>query len=257
MRAAVEYDGTEFAGFQWQPGLRTVGGVLEAALKRLFGEPVKISAAGRTDAGVHATGQVISFSTERDFPFERLGVALAGCLPADVVVREVAPVAVDFSARFSAVERTYVYAICRRRQRMPLTLRRAYHVRRPLDVARIEAAAAALLGEHDFRSFCGVAPESGVTLRRVHRLCVASRGDFIRIEIAAGGFLHRMVRTIVGTLVECGTGRRNPGDLPAILAARDRRSAGHTAPAHGLYLAGVKYDDGYDSYSEPPLFGGG
>lgn len=254
VRAAVEYDGTEFAGFQWQPGLRTVAGVLEASLSRLLAEPIKISAAGRTDSGVHASGQVISFSTGRAFPFERLAIALAGTLPPDVSVREAAVVSADFSARFSALERTYVYAIDRRRERSALATRLAYQVWRPIDIARVEAAIPALIGEHDFRSFCGVAPESGVTVRRVTQLVVEIRGDLIRIEISAGGFLHRMVRTIVGTLVDCGTGRRSPADLSAILAARSRQAAGHTAPANGLYLAGVRYGDGYDSYSEPPIF---
>jgi tRNA pseudouridine38-40 synthase len=227
---------------------------LEGALSRLLTEPIKIAAAGRTDAGAHASGQVVSFTTAARFPFERLSVALNSDLPKDVGVREAAVVDAPFSARFSALERTYVYAIFNRSAPAPLLARHAYHVWLPIDRARMAAAVPDLLGEHDFRSFCGLVPENGITVRTVRRLTIETRGELLRIEIAASGFLHRMVRTIVGTLVDCGTGRRGPSDVPAILAARDRRTAGHTAPPHGLYLAGVRYGDGYDSYAEPPIF---
>jgi tRNA pseudouridine38-40 synthase len=257
VRLTVEYDGTEFCGFQWQPAARTVAGALEAALSRLMAETIKVSAAGRTDAGVHACGQVVSFSTGRAFPFERLCVALNSELPNDVSVRESVVVSSSFSARFSAIERTYVYAILNRRQPAPLLARHAYHVWRPIDLEPVKVAATELLGERDFRSFCGLLPESGVTIRDLRRLAIEKRGELLRVELTASGFLHHMVRTIVGTLVDCGTGRRRADELPAILAARDRRQAGHTAPPNGLYLAGVRYEDGYDSYAEPPIFRGG
>jgi tRNA pseudouridine38-40 synthase len=212
-----------------------------------------VTGAGRTDAGVHATGQVVSFSTDRSFPFERLCVAANALLGAGICVRDAAVVEPVFSARFSARERTYVYAILARSDPSPLLAGYACHVRLPLDAGRMREAAAQLLGEHDFRSFCGVLPDGGVTVRSVRRLSVERCGDLIRIEIAADAFLHRMVRTIAGTLIECGSGRRDPQDIPAILAARDRRAAGFTAPPHGLYLAGVRYADGYDSFREPPL----
>jgi tRNA pseudouridine38-40 synthase len=227
---------------------------LEDALCELLGEPIKVSAAGRTDAGVHASGQVVSFMSFRNFPFERLSLALGSLLPPDVGVRDTAIVEASFSARFSATERTYVYAIHNRPERAPLTARYAWHVWRPIQVARMQAAAPALIGEHDFRSFCGILPDNDITVRRISQLRIEARGDFIRIEITAGGFLHRMVRTIVGTLLECATGRRDPAELPVILRARDRRAAGCTAPPNGLYLAGVRYGDGYCSYGEPPIF---
>ncbi len=232
---------------------RTVAGELEKALGELFEEPVKITGAGRTDTGVHASGQVISFITSRSFPFERLAIALNSVLPYDISVREVAIAPAGFSARFSARERTYVYAVLNRTDRSALLAHRAYHVyRRTLDLHAMRAAAAYLVGERDFRSFCGVLPESGVTVREVRSVAIEARDDLVRVQISADGFVHRMVRTIVGTLVECGLGRRDPNSLPAILAALDRRAAGLTAPAHGLYLAGVRYDD-YDSYQEPKL----
>ena len=233
---------------------RTVAGEIEKALAELLEEPVKISGAGRTDAGVHASGQVISFITSRSFPFERLAIALNAALPDDISVRDAAVVQSGFSARFSARERSYVYAILNARYRSALLAHRAYHVyRHTLDLDAMGDAAAQLIGEHDFRSFCGVLPENGVTVRNVRTLTIARQDDLVRIGISADGFIHRMVRTIVGTLVECGLGRRDPATLRAILAARDRRAAGLTAPAHGLYLAGVRYDD-YDSYKEPPVF---
>lgn len=254
VRLTVEYDGSSFCGFQWQPQVRTVAGVFEEALSRLFSEPVKIAAAGRTDAGVHACGQVVSFTTGRTFPFERIALALNGMLPGDVAVRDAAVASDAFSARFSALERTYVYALFHDTRPSPLLARRAYRVVQPLDVEAMRAGAAHLLGEHDFRSFCARLPDDGATVRDLRRLTVERRGNLVRVDVTAGGFLHRMVRTVVGTLVECALGRRAAGDIPAVLRARDRRAAGHTAPPHGLYLAGVRYGDGYDSYAEPPLF---
>jgi tRNA pseudouridine38-40 synthase len=216
-------------------------------------EPVKITGAGRTDTGVHASGQVISFTTSRSFPFERLAIALNANLPNDISVRDVAVVDRTFSARFSARERTYVYAILNRVDRSSLLSHRAFHVYRDLDLDAMLTAAHHVVGEHDFRSFCGALPEGGVTIRNVRALEMHMRSGLLRIQITADGFLHRMVRTIVGTLVECGVGRRDPNSLAEVITARDRRRAGLTAPAHGLYLAGVAYD-GYNSYLEPPVF---
>lgn len=225
--------------------------MLETALAQLFGETVKITGAGRTDSGVHATGQVVSCATSSSFPFERLPHALRGQLPTDCSARDSTIVEAGFSARFAARERTYVYAILNRRDPSALVGRYAYHVAAPLDVAAMRRAGEGLVGERDFRSFAAAAPDEP-TIRCVRRLEVGRYGDLIRIEIAANGFLHHMVRTIVGTLTECGSGRRDPGEVPAILAARDRSAAGATAPPQGLFLAGVRYDD-YDSFAEPPI----
>jgi len=253
IRAAVEYDGTAFCGLQYQPAVRTVAGELERALSQLLQHPVKIAAAGRTDAGVHATGQVVSFQTRAAFPFERLAIALNSELARDVCVRDVTIVDVRFSARFSATERTYVYAIYNAREPSPLLHRYACHAWRPIDLAAFAEGARHFIGEHDFRSFCGVLPESGPTIRTVKLLVARRIGDIVRVEIRADGFLHRMVRTIVGTLVECATGRRDPAQIPRVLHARDRAAAGPTAPPQGLYLAGVRYPGGYDSFREPPV----
>jgi tRNA pseudouridine38-40 synthase len=237
---------------------RTVAGVLEKALSDLFDEPVKVTAAGRTDSGVHATGQVVSFATAAVFPFDRLALALNGVLPADCSVREAAVVKAGFSARFSASQRTYIYAIASRPQRDALTARYAWHVPQKLELNSMRAAAAQVVGEHDFQSFCAILPvgpsnEARPTVRSIYGFTIEPRGGLLRLEISASGFLYRMARSLVGTLVEVGRGRCS-GDLAGVLAAADRSAASPTiAPAHGLYLAGVRYDDGYDSFAEPPI----
>jgi tRNA pseudouridine38-40 synthase len=238
--------------------VRTVAGVIEAALAQLYGDPIKITGAGRTDRGVHASGQVVSFSAERAFPVGRLALTLNSLLPADCSVREAAEVEAAFSARFSARTRTYVYAILNRPQRDALLARYACHVARPLDVAAMRTAGNRLIGEHDFRAFSAASPEDDptATVRTVERLTVEPRGELIRVEIAANAFLRHMVRIVVGTLLECGSGRWPPEEPSEILAAGDRPFGGRTAPARGLYLAGVRYEDGYDSFSEPFPFGG-
>lgn len=240
-RAVVEYDGTNFCGLQFQKDVRTVAGELERVLSLLFAEPVKISAAGRTDAGVHASGQVISFRTGRTFARDRLALALNGNLPSDVCVRHAAVAEDGFSARFDALARTYEYRIVNRPMRSALERRFAHHVHRPMDDELVRRAGADLIGEHDFVAFCALLPERGGTVRTIESLDVERHGERVVLRITGTGFLHRMVRIIVGTLVEIATGRRDPGDIPAILASRDRRRAGYTAPAAGLTLASVRY----------------
>ena len=251
-RLVVEYDGTDFAGFQLQPQVRTVAFELERALGQLFDQRVRISAAGRTDSGVHATGQVISFETEREFPFERLAIALNSILPGDISVRAAEVTDRSFSARFSALERTYVYVVLNSERPSALLRRYAYQYRGDFDLDRLREAASSLLGEHDFRSFCGTLPENGSTVRRIMRIDARRQGDFVMLTFSAEGFLHRMVRALTGTLLEVAAGRREIDSVAEILNARDRQKAGRTAPACGLYLAGVRYAD-FDSYCVPPI----
>jgi tRNA pseudouridine38-40 synthase len=245
-RAVVEYDGTNFCGLQFQPELRTIAGELERVLAMLFGQPVKIGAAGRTDAGVHASGQVISFTSERDFPERRLALALNGNLPRDISVRHAALVPDGFSARFDAVARTYEYRIINRPMPSALERRFAHHVHRAFDVDLARAAAQGFIGEHDFVAFCSVLPERGGTVRQIHTLDIDRSGDRVLLRITGSGFLHRMVRITVGTLVEIATGRRDPGDIAGIITSKDRTRAGYTAPPEGLCLVGVRYP-GFDS----------
>ena len=246
-RLVVEYDGSAFHGLQFQPALRTIAGSLESALSHLFHAPVKITAAGRTDAGVHATGQVVSFSAVRAFPIERLALALNANTPADLVVHDAAVVDDGFSARFDALERTYDYLILNRAFPSAVWRARAWHVPRPIDDARFRAAAAPLVGEHDFITYCGELPARGGTVRAVHAIDLARRDDLLRVTVRGNAFLHRMVRVMVGTLTACATGSRDAGFAERALRARERGAAGPTAPAHGLYLAGVRYA-GFDTY---------
>jgi tRNA pseudouridine38-40 synthase len=246
-RCVIEYDGTAFHGWQYQPGLRTVCGEVEATLSDLYAEPIKLTAAGRTDTGVHATGQVVSFCARRTFPIDRLALALNARLPPDISARDAAIVTEGFSARFDALTRTYEYLVLNRQTPSAAAGRFTHHVWKPIDRARFERAAADLIGERDFLAFCGVLPASGPTVRALLSVSLERRGELARIRIVGDGFLHRMVRITVGTLIEIATGRRAGDDIPRIIASRDRKQAGYTAPACALYLCGVRYAD-FDSY---------
>jgi tRNA pseudouridine38-40 synthase len=212
-------------------------------LSRLFAQPIKVTAAGRTDSGVHAAGQVISFSAHDAFPVDKLSIALNSALPPDLTARDAVVAPAGFSARHSALERRYVYAVLARRDPSAVLRRFVHHEHRALDLERMRAGAFHLLGEHDFVTFCGVIPDRGGTVRTVSALDIESDGEIVRFHVRGQSFLHRMVRIMVGTLLEVGAGRREPGDVATILAARDRRSAGATAPPQGLVLADVEYAD--------------
>ncbi|MGH7659498.1 MAG: tRNA pseudouridine(38-40) synthase TruA [Vulcanimicrobiaceae bacterium] len=250
-RLVVEYDGTDFHGFQYQPQLRTVAGALEGALCSLFHTEISIAAAGRTDAGVHATGQVVSFKTAKEFPVERLALALNATLPPDVSVREAGIAPTGFSARFDAYERIYEYLILNRGMPSAVLRRWTHHVHRPLDEEELARVGRDFVGTHDFVAFCGHSPEAGGTERTIHAFDVEREGDIVRIRIAGEGFLYRMVRIAVGTAIEIVTGRRED-DVAGIIASRDRHRAGYTAPAEGLFLAGVRYAD-FETYWRPGL----
>ncbi len=244
----MEYDGTDFCGFQFQPALRTIAGELESALSRLFAQTVKVTAAGRTDAGVHASGQVISFVAHDAFPIDKLSIALNTALPPDLSARDAARVESRFSARASATERRYTYTIVNRRDPSAVLRRFAHHEYRALDLERMRAAAAHLIGEHDFVTFCGVLPDKGGTVRTVRSIEVERDGEIVRLHVAGAGFLHRMVRIFTGTLLDVAAGKRQPDDVAAMLAACDRRAAGPTAPPQGLSLVEVRYP-GFSSRS--------
>jgi tRNA pseudouridine38-40 synthase len=242
VRLILEYDGTEYAGWQVQPQARTVQAVLEAALARLFGVPTRVHAAGRTDAGVHATGQVACFRTNRTLSPEVVQRALNALTPPDLAVRAVDLVDERFDARRSARGRTYLYRIWNRPVASPFWRRYAWHIRRPLAVEEMAVAAQSLLGAHDFTSFRAADCDAAHPVRQVRRSTVRADRALVSYEIEATAFLRHMVRNIVGTLVEVGLGRRAPADIPALLAARDRGRAAATAPAHGLCLTAVTYD---------------
>lgn len=243
IKLTLEYEGTGFAGWQFQPGRRTVQGELEQALMTLMGERVSVEVAGRTDAGVHALGQVASFRTESSRPAEVISSALNSLLPRDVSVLRAEEAAADFHPRRSARGKWYRYLIFTRRERPALYRDRAWHLYGPLDVAAMRAAAAQLVGEHDFSSFRSATCEAVKPVQELRRLEIFREGqELLAFELGASGFLKQMARIIVGTLAEVGQGKRKAEEMAVVLAARDRRRAGVTAPAHGLYLARVDYD---------------
>ncbi len=248
-RATVEYDGTDFYGFQIQPRQPTVQGVLEQVLQRLTGEPVRVLAAGRTDTGVHARGQVIAFRCPWRHSVAELHKALNALLPDSVAVRALAEAPAEFHPRYSARSREYRYRVYNTAVRSPLRHRYATHVPEPLDVAKMNAAAALIVGVHDFATFGD--PTSGEsTVREVYRSEWQRDGSEIVYIVEANGFLRRMVRTLVTAFLWVGQGRWTVADFQAAWAARDRRLAPPPAPPQGLYLWAVRYDDTIDADGE-------
>ena len=236
----VEYDGSNFCGFQAQAARRTVQGEIEAALRRITQASVRVAGAGRTDSRVHALGQVVSFTSHTRLATADLERALNAVLPADVTVLRCVEVGAGFHARYSARSREYVYVIVNRRQRPALCRHYAYHVPLPLDEVAMDAACRLLVGRHDYASFSGAGRQKGTVRTVLHAACRRD-GERVCVEIAADAFLPHMVRNIVGTLVWLGTGKL---DLPAfarILSGGKRSLAGPTAPPQGLYLARVNY----------------
>lgn len=243
IRLTIAYDGTGFRGWarQRDPSIRTIEGVLSAHLERILQAPVKLSVAGRTDAGVHARGQVASFVTESLVPAGRLMKALNGALAPEVVVIDAGDAPEGFDARFSARAREYVYRIHEAALPDPFIARfvwsRPGHLRR----GPMREAARLLVGEHDFASFCRHPGGDRSTVRNLRRLTVDRQGDILSIRAEANAFLHHMVRSLVGTLVEVGEGTIEAGAMPEVLEARDRGVAGRPAPARGLTLEHVAY----------------
>lgn len=240
-KLTLEYEGTAYAGWQRQPDRPTIQAAVEAALEQIVSTRIPVIAAGRTDAGVHALGQVASFRSEQGMTALEWTRALNAVLPPDIAVVSTVHVADDFHARYSARSKLYRYRILNRRERSAFERHRAWHVWGNLDIGAMRAAAAYLLGCHDFSSFEGPRAETGSPMCHVHRLDIAVAGSLISIDAEADRFLKQMVRAIVGTLVEAGHGKRRPEELQTILHARDRRAAGRTAPPHGLYLVHVGY----------------
>jgi tRNA pseudouridine38-40 synthase len=238
--AVIEYDGTDYLGFQLQAEGRTIQGEVERALAEVTRRETRVVGAGRTDAGVHAMGQVISFVPQWKHSLPELQRAMNALLPEDIAVHQMAWVADDFHPRFSAVSREYRYTILNQPLRSPLARRFAYHYLKPLDVEAMTRAARCLVGSHDFASF-GRPPQGDNTVRRVYRAECTRQDQFIYLDIVANAFLYRMVRNIVGTLLLVGTGELSPESFGEILRARDRRRAGPAAPAHGLCLMRVNY----------------
>jgi tRNA pseudouridine38-40 synthase len=241
LKLIVEYEGTEYHGWQVQPGLDTIQGRLETALARLAGAPVRVMGAGRTDAGVHALGQVASCTAAWRLDDATLRRALNALLPRDIVVRDLATAPPEFDARRSARSKTYRYTLLRQPTRSPVHARTSLHVPHALDLAAMVEAGRDLLGTHDFSAFRAGTCAAATPVRTVTRAAWRTDGSLWHFEIDGNAFLQHMVRIIVGTLLEVGRGARRPADLAEVLASRDRRRAGKTAAPQGLCLVTVDY----------------
>ncbi|HEX4384052.1 MAG TPA: tRNA pseudouridine(38-40) synthase TruA [Myxococcales bacterium] len=241
LKLTLEYDGTEFVGWQAQAEGRSVQGVLEQAVAKLCKESVRVTGAGRTDSGVHARGQVASLQVTQRLPLRAWTVGLNALLPADLACVKAEEVPEGFDARRWARGKRYVYSILQTAVRLPLERGRAWEIRRPLDVEAMRRAAPALLGKHDFSSFRAADCPANHPNRDLKRLEVLEEGPRVRLIVEATAFLKHMVRNLTGTLVEVGHGKRAADSMAALLAVRDRTQAGMTAPAHGLLLDEVFY----------------
>lgn len=246
-RLTIEYDGTHFSGWQSQPGgVRTVQGVLEEALATVLRVPVRIQGAGRTDAGVHAFGQVASFQTETEIPPERLVKSLTALVRPEVAVVEAAVAPSGFNARFDSTGKHYRYHVLPRAAPSPLFRHMSLFIPGRFDIGPVEEAASILVGEHDFAGFRAADCERQTTRRTIRELSILRDSDgLLRIDVKGNGFLKNMVRIIVGTLVDIGRGRLQPDVIEEILRTGDRRRAGPTAPARGLALVKVFYPQGW------------
>ena len=246
LRLDLAYDGSHFRGYARNPDVRTVQGDLEDALSRVLKVDVETNVAGRTDAGVHAVGQVVNVPDVTDgMDLARLRDALNGMLGPHVSVWSVSAATDDFHARFSARSRTYVYAVLRSRVPDPFLATTSLFHPKDLDLAAMNEAAGYLVGHHDFSSFGRVPDPEATAQRNLFELRCTSDGSVIRIRARANAFIQQMVRSLVGTLIHVGEGRLSPDRVPGILAARDRSAAGPVAPPHGLCLVSVEYDEGW------------
>ena len=241
-RLLIEYDGRPYHGFQLQLGQPSVQGSLERALTAFCGETARVVAAGRTDTGVHALGQVIHVDLAKEWRPEVVRDALnAHLVPEPIAVLEAEVAPADFHARFSATGRRYLYRILNRHSPPALERGRVWQVKRPIEADAMHAAAQALVGQHDFTTFRDMACQAKSPVKTLDEAAVARRGEEVVVTFAARSFLHRQVRSMTGSLVEVGLGRWSAEDLKAALEARDRKACGPVAPSDGLYLAEVRY----------------
>lgn len=237
----VAYDGTAYHGWQIQPGVPTIEGELNRALSGLLQEDIQVIGASRTDSGVHALCNVAVFDTDARIPGEKISYALNQRLPEDIRIQKSEETAKDFHPRHCKSRKTYEYRILNRQFPLPTRRLYAYFTYVPLDLEKMRQAAAPLVGEHDFKSFCSPSAAVESTIRTIYDLTVEKERDEIIIRVCGGGFLYNMVRIIAGTLMEAGRGNMQPDQVKKILAAKDRRAAGPTAPACGLTLVEYKF----------------
>ena len=243
VRLTVAYDGTNYRGWQVQPNGITIEQVLNEKLSALLGEEIVVTGASRTDSGVHSLGNIAIFDTNTRMPAEKISFALNQRLPEDIVVQDSREVPSDWHPRYQNSRKTYEYRILNRTFRMPGRRFDTYFYYHPLDVEKMQQAAAYLEGEHDFKSFCAVGAQVKTTTRTIYS-CNVTRdaSDVITVRVTGNGFLYNMVRIIAGTLIKVGGGELSPEEIPLILEKKDRSAAGPTAPAHGLTMIGIEYE---------------
>jgi tRNA pseudouridine38-40 synthase len=242
IKLLIEYDGTKYRGWQVQPKGPTIQGVLEEKIELLTGNPVRLFGSGRTDAGVHALGQVAHFKTKNPMDISSMRRALNSLLPSDIVIQRIEEVHEGFHARKDSKSKVYEYRILNRNLRSAFQRGYVWHIPQKLNLTEMKKATQSLIGEHDFSAFRTVGSPTRTTVRRVIRAeWKRGRDGLIRFEIEANGFLKQMVRSIIGTLVEVGKGKINDVEFRKILESKDRKKAGPTAPAHGLFLEEVRY----------------
>ncbi len=241
-RLVIEYDGRPYRGYQAQAELPSVQASIERAVKGFCGQDLRLQAAGRTDTGVHATGQVVHVDLDKDWPPEVVRDALNAHLVPEPISILSAEIAVgDWHARFSAKERRYLYRILNRKSPPALDQGRVWHVKKPIDAEAMHEAAQRLIGHHDFTTFRDMQCQAKSPMKTLDVAAVRREGDYLLLDFASRSFLHRQVRSMTGTLAEVGAGRWTGEDVTAALEARDRRACGPVAPADGLYLTGVSY----------------
>lgn len=247
IKLIVAYDGTEYSGWQIQPEAPTIEMYLDKAIHELTGENVHVTGASRTDAGVHAYGNVAVFDTESTIPGDRFTFALNRFLPDSIVIQDSWEVSYDFHPRHCNTRKTYEYRILNTAVPLPQKRNFTWHVTGSIDIEKMKEAAAYIVGEHDFKSFCCVRTQAESTVRTIYSLEVLQEGSEIIIRIKGNGFLYNMVRIITGTLIQVGKGRFKPEYVKQMLEAKDRTVAGQTAPPQGLTLVGIEYVDNDDA----------
>ena len=242
IKLTIEYDGKDFNGWQKQPGKDNIQGTIEKVIASIVGEEVELNASGRTDAGVHAWGQVANFKTNSNLPIEKFAIAINSRVKNSIVIKKAEEVPEEFHARYACKKKTYQYVIDNSTYGSAIYRNLTYHVSAPLDVINMQKAIQYFIGEHDFKAFKASGTSSKSSVRTIYDAKVLKENDNIVIFLTGNGFLYNMVRIIAGTLVEVGLNKRKPEDIKTIIESKKRENAGKTLPPQGLYLANVIYD---------------
>lgn len=241
IKLTIEYDGKDFNGWQAQPNKLNIQGTIEKSIESIVGHEVTLNASGRTDAGVHALGQVANFKTTSEISIEKMAIAINSRLKKSIRIKNAEEVDERFHSRLSCKKKTYRYVINNSKQGTAIYRNLEYHISNELDIKKMQEAAKLFEGEHDFKAFKASGTSSKNSIRTIYKVEVYKKDDRICIELTGSGFLYNMVRIISGTLVEVGMGKKKPQDIPDIIASQRRENAGKTLPAHGLYLVNVEY----------------